>query len=233
MELPLNQIIQGDCLDVLKTFPDKCVDLVLSDPPYGISYQSARRTATAQFEKIQNDASLEWVSPFLREAYRIMKDNTHIYLFCNDYAISDFRREVESIGFTPKRTLVWVKNNHTSGDLEGDYGNKTEFILYAQKGRRELNGKRETNVLTCSRVARMSHPTEKPTDLCTFLIRKSTSYGQVVLDPFLGSGTTAVAAKMEGRDFIGIEISEKYCDIARRRVASAMTPLFTGARLAA
>ncbi len=219
----INKVHQGDCLEVMKQIPDKSVDLVLTDPPYGMNYQSARRTATPQFEKIENDVSLEWVKPFLKEVYRVLKDNTHIYLFCNDYAISDFRKELELVGFTPKRTLVWVKNNHTSGDLEGDYGNKTEFIIYAQKGRRALNGKRETNVLNAKRVPTMVHPTEKPIDLFAFLIRKSTEEADIVLDPFLGSGTTAVAAVELKRKFIGIELSPEYCKIAEERIKVAQS----------
>lgn len=220
------KIIQGDSLEVMKSFSDNSFDLVLTDPPYGMSYQSARRTATPQFEKIENDKSLDWVEPFLVETYRVLKDNTHLYLFCNDYAISDFRKTMQKIGFTPKRTLVWVKNNHTSGDLEGDYGNKTEFILYAQKGRKHLNGKRETNVLNFNRVACEIHPTQKPPELCKFLIEKSTDTGDSVLDPFMGSGTTLVSCKHLGRNATGIEISEKYCKIAQERLDAASSPLF-------
>jgi len=214
----INKIINGDCLEVMKQMPDKCVDLILTDPPYGMSYQSARRTATPQFAKIEQDNDTEWFEDFIKEAYRVLKDDTHIYIFCNDYAISDFRKLMEKVGFTPKRTLVWVKNNHTSGDLEGDYGNKTEFILYAQKGRRELIGKRETNVLEFDRVALLKHPTEKPLDLCQFLIQKSSNIGEIVLDPFLGSGTTARAAKDLQRNYIGIEIDKSYFEIAEARL---------------
>ena len=210
------KIIQGDCLEVMWGFPDKSFDLVLTDPPYGMDYQSSRRTE--KYAKIDNDISLEWLRPFLQEAFRVLKDNTHIYLFCNDYAISDFRKELEAVGFTPKRTLVWVKNNHTSGDLEGDYGNKTEFILYAQKGRRELNGKRETNVLMFDREPTAYHPTQKPVDLNAFLMRKSTEENQTILDPFMGSGTTLVAAKLLNRNATGIEISPEYCKIAEDRL---------------
>ncbi len=125
------QVILGDCLEVMKSMHDKSVDLVLTDPPYGMDYQSSWRTD--KYEKIAGDTTLEWLKPFLSEAFRVLKDNCHIYFFCNDYAISDFRREMELAGFAPKRTMVWVKNNHTSGDLEGDYGNKTEFCLFAHK----------------------------------------------------------------------------------------------------
>lgn len=214
--LELNKIYCGDCLELMKQIPDESIDLVLTDPPYGMNYQSSWRTD--KFAKIDNDISLEWIKPFLEETYRTMKEDSHIYLFCNDYAISDFRREMEAVGFTPKRTLIWVKNNHTSGDLEGDYGNKTEFILFAHKGRKELNGKRETNVLNYARVANLRHPTEKPVSLCSFLIEKSSKESDTILDPFLGSGTTAVACQELHRNFIGIEISPEYCKIAEARL---------------
>lgn len=216
MNLPLNQIIQGDCLEVLKTFPDKCVDLVITDPPYGMSYQSSRRKE--KHDKIVLDDSIDWFEGFSKEVYRVLKDDTHIYIFCNEYAISHFRDWLEGAGFVNKRTLVWVKNNHTSGDLEGDYANKTEFILYAHKGRRLLKGARNPNVVEEKKEHSELHPTQKPLNLMHFFIEKSSDKKEIVLDPFLGSGTTAVAAKQLGRNFIGIEISEKYCEIARQRL---------------
>lgn len=219
-------IIQGDCLVEMGKLQDKSIDLICSDPPYGMNYQSAWRTATPQYDKIENDISLEWLAPFLKEAYRVLKDDTHIYLFCNDYAVSDFRREMESVGFTPKRTLVWVKNNHTSGDLEGDYGNKTEFILYAQKGRRFLNGSRNTNVIEEDREASELHPTQKPINLMMFLIEKSSREGETVLDPFAGSGTTLVASRHLHRNAIGIEIAPEYAKIAQERLDVTPNPLF-------
>ena len=216
----MNKIIQGDCLELMREIPDKSIDLILTDPPYGMKYQSARRTATPQFKKIIDDDNIDWFPDFIKESYRILKDNTHIYIFCNDYAISDFRKLLESVGFKAKRTLVWVKNNHTSGDLLGDYANKTEFIIYAQKGRRLLNGKRDTNVLQFSRVSKLEHPTQKPVDINEFLISKSTDENAVVLDPFAGSGTTGVACKNLNRKFILIEKEQEYIDIINKRLSS-------------
>lgn len=206
----MEKILQGDCLEVMKSLADESVDLVLTDPPYGMDYQSSWRTATKQFEKIQGDIDTAWFVPFAQEIYRVLKNDRHAYIFCNDYAISTFRDELEKIGFTNKRTLVWVKNNHTSGDLEGDYGNKTEFILYVQKGRRLLNGRRETNVLEYDRVACDLHPTQKPVDLCEFLIDKSTQEGETVLDPFCGSGSVLEASKGLKRGYIGVELNPVY-----------------------
>lgn len=216
------KLIHGDCLKELKNIPDASVDLLLTDPPYGMSYQSSWRTD--KFNKIAGDDDVSWFPEFAAECFRVLKDNTHAYIFCNDYAISDFRRHLEQAGFKLKRTLVWVKNNHTSGDLYGDYGNKTEFVLFAHKGRRTLNGKRDTNVLLFDRVASTVHPTQKPPLLCEYLIAKSTQPGELVLDPFLGSGTTAIAAKSTGRNFIGIEREAEYVEIARARIAGTPPP---------
>ena len=215
----------GDCLEIMPTLPDKSIDMILCDPPYGMKYQSSRRTATPQFNKIENDDAMDWVPLFLKECFRVLKDDSHAYVFCNDYAISDFRRAFEVAGFKAKRTLVWVKNNHTSGDLLGDYGNKTEFIIYAQKGRRLLRGGRDTNVLLFNRVAQLRHPTQKPVDLCEYLICKSSNEGDTVLDPFAGSGTTGVACIKTRREFILIEKDPKYVAMIERRIKQVQPPL--------
>ena len=205
-------------MEVMKTIPDKSIDLILTDPPYGMNYQSAWRTATPQFKKIENDNNIDWFPDFIKECYRVLKDDRHIYIFCNDYYISEFRKLVEDAGFKPKRTLVWVKNNHTSGDLLGDYANKTEFVTYAQKGRRLLNGGRDTNVLNFSRVSKLEHPTQKPVDINEFLIKKSTNENETILDPFAGSGTTGVACKKLNRNYILIEKEPEYIEIIKNRL---------------
>ena len=214
--IELNTIYNEDCLETMRRIEDGSIDCMISDPPYGMDYVSSRRKH--KFEKIANDIKLDWVKPFLNEAYRVLKNDTHIYLFCNDYAISDFRNAMQESGFTVKRALVWVKNNHTSGDLFGDYANKTEFILFAHKGRKELRGGRDVNVLQFDRVAVMEHPTQKPTEIIKYLLTKSTDDGDIVYDPFMGSGTTARACKDLGRNYIGSEISKEYCEIAERRL---------------
>ena len=218
MERFLNKVICGDCFQTIKEIPNESVDCIISDPPYGMNYQSSRRTATKQFEKIEQDDNIDWFKDWIKDCYRVLKNDTHIYLFCNDYFISHFREEMKKAGFTIKRTLVWVKNNHTSGDLLGYYGNKTEFVLFAHKGRKELSGGRDTNVLLFDRVAVMEHPTEKPQQMIKYLLGKSTKENDIVLDPFLGSGTTSVACKHLKRNYIGIEISPEYCKIAEQRL---------------
>lgn len=225
--MEINKIYNGDCLEVMKTFPDKSVDLILTDPPYGMNYQSSWRTDKHDLIAFDDPEDTTWLIPFLKEAYRVLKDDTHIYIFCNDYLFSKFREWMPFCGFTLKRTLVWVKNNHTSGDLEGDYANKTEWIIFAHKGRRLLNGNRDTNVLNFGRVSDTDdHPTPKPTDLLGFLIEKSTNEGELVLDPFLGSGSTVISAKLLKRNYIGIELSPEYCKIAQERLDKTTNTLF-------
>src|SRR3990167_6244212 len=107
MEIPVNQILQGDCLEIMRGFPDKSIDLVLTDPPYGMDYQSSRRID--RYEKIVGDSDISWFVPFAKEVFRVMKDNRHIYIFCNDYAISE-DVDMPVIFHHPKY-------NHTSGDL--------------------------------------------------------------------------------------------------------------------
>lgn len=212
----IGQVMNADCLEVMKMIPDKAIDLVLTDPPYGMDYLSSWRKD--KYKKIQGDTDLWWLDEVLLQCYRILKDNTHCYIFCNDYAISEIRKAAEVVGFTAKRALVWVKNNHTSGDLLGDFGNKTEFIIFLHKGRRELNGHRDTNVLLFDRVECDNHPTKKPQELMNYLLLKSTEVGDLVFDGFSGSFTTARACKDLGRRWICCDLEEEYCAIGEERL---------------
>lgn len=222
-----NKIHNVDCLKFMETMDSNSVDLIVTDPPYGMNYQSSRRTDKHDKIGFDDPEDTNWVIPFLKESYRVLKDDSHIYIFCNDYLFGMFREWLEHCGFTVKRTLVWVKNNHTSGDLEGDYANKTEWIIFAHKGRRLLNDGRDTNVLNFNRESNTDdHPTPKPIDLLAFLIKKSSNEGDIVFDPFIGSGSTAIACKMLKRQYIGCEIDKKYFDIAEARINSISNTLF-------
>ncbi len=213
----VNKIIQGDCREILRQVPDESVDLLLTDPPYGMRY-----LAKAGSRPIVGDDDLSWFAPVIRECYRVLKPNTHAYLFCNEYGLATFRAEMAAAGFKVKRLLVWVKDQHTAGDLGGDYANRTEYLLFGHKGRRLLKGHRDANVLFFKRAGhRRDHPTEKPEDMLRYLIQKSSAPGELVIDPFAGSGSTCRAAKDLGRRYLGVEIDPAYVATARRRVANA------------
>lgn len=216
------EIIHGDCIETMKQIGDCTIDCVVTDPPYGMAYVSSRRTRTDKFDAIEGDDTFDhdFHVSWLSEAYRVLKNDTHIYAFINDDNIGNMRECFRLSGFSVKRLIVWEKNNWTSGDLQGDYGHSTEFIIYGHKGRRELNGNRISNVIHSKRVnpKDLLHPTEKPTSVLLPLIEKSSNIGDIILDPFCGSGSTIMAANMLGRRSIGIEMVEKYVDISRDRM---------------
>ena len=209
----------GDCLEVMKSLADNSVDAIITDPPYGMAFQSNRRVVKDKFKKIQNDNQLEWLPIFMEECFRLLKNDTAIYMFCSWHHIDKFKIEFEK-HFQLKNILVWNKNNHGSGDLKGSYAPKHEFILYGHKGRSIFRNKRLPDVLDYPKISsnKLLHPTEKNIDMLKIFIANNTDVNQLVLDPFMGSGTTGVACKNLGRNFIGIELDEIYFNTAKKRI---------------
>ncbi|HEB84327.1 MAG TPA: hypothetical protein ENI92_04920 [Bacteroidetes bacterium] len=208
-----NTIHYGNNMDTLRRMPEGTVDLILTDPPYAINYRSNRRVKQEKFKHLANDHQGDWIDRFAVEAYRVLKRNRHLYCFCRHDTYPVFIEAFKRAGFKLKRTLIWVKNNHGSGDLKGDYAPQDEWIIYAHKGRRELFGKRDSNViLGHSRLPsrKLTHSTEKPVSLLKYLIGKSTRPGELVLDPFSGSGSTMHAAIEMERAYCMIELSDQY-----------------------
>jgi len=207
----------------MKTLPDNSVDCVITDPPYGIDYKSNRRTVTDKFYKIINDVNLNWLDDFVSEIYRVMDDNTATYIFCSWHNVDVFKVTIER-KFKVKNILVWVKNNHGSGDLKAGFAPKHEFVIYAHKGRSLFRNGRASDVLEFKKItsSKLTHPTEKPVDLMELLVSKNTDVGQVILDPFMGSGSTGVACVNTKRNFIGCELDKSYFDIAQKRIESIL-----------
>jgi len=222
--LEINKVHCWDCLELMKDIPDKSIDLVLTDPPYWMSYVSSRRKN--KHDEIEADDNLDRVPEFMKDLYRVQKDNSHAYIFCNDYWLWVFREEAKRVWYVVKRTLIWIKNNHTSWDLEWDYANIVEFCVFLHKGRRLLKGKRENNLLYFDRADCTDHPTVKNKEMMKYLIDKSSDIEELVLDPFAGSWTTWVAAKEMDRNYILIEKEEKYVDVINKRLDSTTISLF-------
>lgn len=214
----------GDCLEVMRGIPDGSVDMVLTDPPYGVGYQSNRRTATEKFSKIAQDEGLGWLCEFCDQLHRVMRNDTAAYVFCSWHNVDIFKQTLQK-KFKVKNLLVWVKNNHGSGDLKGAYAPKHEFVFFVHKGRCLLRDGRRPDILEFSKVSgsKMVHPTEKPISMLERLILDASDIGASILDPFMGSGTTGVAAKNLNRKFIGIELDPDYFQIAKDRI-DAVTP---------
>jgi site-specific DNA-methyltransferase (adenine-specific) len=216
----MNEIANEDCLTYMAKMQDESVDLILSDPPYQIDYQSNRRVVRPRFDKIENDVnSIKLIEYYVKQSHRILKPNTAIYLFCSWHNVDIFKQIIEDC-FTLKNIIVWVKNNHGSGDLKGSYAPQHEFILFAHKGRALNRGQRLPDVLHFNKVAsaRLTHPTEKPILLLQALIQNNTDKDDVVFDGFAGTGSTLIAAKESERRYLGCEIATQYYDIAKERL---------------
>lgn len=217
-----SKLYLGDCLPLLQKLPDHSVDLLLTDPPYGINYLS--RSTTLPLVRILNDGveAYKLLDDALRIIYDKLKPNAHVYIFTTWQAYEPMAAIVRKY-FNLKNVLVWEKNNRTRGDLKGNYGYAHEMVLYAHKGRRYLLGKRDDNILRFKKVPsqHMRHPTEKPVELLKYIIQKSSALGEVVLDPFAGVGSVGVAALETGRKCILIEIEEAWAQVAALRTGLA------------
>ena len=211
------KLYKGDCLEVMDKLikQNVKVDAIITDPPYGMDYRSNYRKE--KYEKISNDNDLSFLDDFFQKCDKLLKDDTHIYCFCSWHHIDKFKIAFEKY-FTLKNIIVWEKNNTSMGDLKGSYAPKHEFILFGHKGRRLRNGKRLPDVLQANRTGNKLHPTQKPISLLQIFIEQSSNENEIILDPFMGSGSTGVAALNTNRKFIGIELDEKYFNIAKDRL---------------
>lgn len=211
-----NKLLLGDSFDLIRRLPDESIDMVLTDPPYGMSFKSGHRESDI-FDSIKYDSDLEWLPEFLKQVLRISKNNTSHYFFCSWHNIDVFKIQIQKV-FKIMGILVWEKNNWSMGDLKHSFASKTEFIIHFSKGKRQIEGGRDFNVLKFDRVQSDRHPTEKPVKLCKYLISKFSKEGDLVFDPFAGVGTTGVAAKQIERDYLLFELDKGYFLEANKRL---------------
>lgn len=221
----------GDCLERMQEIPDGSVDLVLTDPPYRVisggskSNESLSTSLGGNDGKIfkHNDISFDEWLPIV---YRKMRDNSHLYVMSNFKNLFDLKTAIESAGFQVHNLLVWKKQNCVANRW---YMKNCEYTLFARKGVAfSINDASSQTVHEFTNpVGNKCHPTEKPVSLMEFYLKNSCFSGQTVLDPFMGSGTTGVAAANTGRRFIGIERDESYFAIAQRRIMDAFNGTIT------
>lgn len=198
----METIIQGDCLVEMRKFADKSFDLVLTDPPYGMEFQSNYRFK--KHDKIAGDDAFPLEA--LQECFRVARKA--VYVFCRWDNLSQLP--------PPKSVLAWVKNNWSMGDLEHEHGRQWEAIAFYPQAEHKFI-KRIPDVIHAQRTGNNFHPTEKPLELLRTLI--AANEGDTILDPFAGSGTTGVAAKQLKRNCTLIEISPKYVEIIKSRLS--------------
>lgn len=249
-----NQIILGDCLRAMDLLPEKCVDLMVVDPPYNMT----QNFSTSLFKAMEAKEYLNWLDKWLQKAVRLLKDNASIYI-CSDWKTSLFIPEAAGKYFILQNRISWEREKGRSA--QNNWKNCLEDIWFFSKSKnytfnldavkiqrpvlapyrdkkgnpkdwQENDGQKlrltaPSNIWTDITVPFWSmpentpHPTQKPEKLIAKLILASSNEGDLVFDPFLGSGTTAVVAKKLSRRFIGIEREKEYAALALKRLDMA------------
>jgi DNA modification methylase len=216
------RLMQGDCLERMKEIESGSVGLVLTDPPYGIDFQSQWKKDKAKWmPKIKNDKKP--FTEFIPEAARCLSEDGCMIIFCRFDSWQEFADKCESCELKVKSQIVWDKVVHGMGDLRGATALQHELALFVTKGKFKFHGKRQKSIVKHPRVSpsKLEHPNEKPAELMMELVLGYSKEDAVVLDCFTGVSPVGVACVNTGRSFIGIELDESYFKIAERRINEA------------
>lgn len=206
----LNRVIHGDCIQVLKSMPSESVDLVVADPPYLVKFKTPEGKRA-----YPNDDDPWWLKPAFAEIARVLKPDRFCVCFYGWPKAEHFLSAWKQAGLSPVSHLVWVK----------DYDSRVRFtrschdIAYLlAKGRPRKPDTPPKDVFTWQWAGNSLHPAQKPVLVIKPLIEAFSNHGDIVLDPFCGSGTTGMAARLCGRQFILIEKVWRFCETARKRL---------------
>ncbi len=212
------KLIKGDCFDIIKKLEDNSIDLTITDPPYGIDLTPQRDNGKFKDTKVINDDNLDWLPNLVDELYRVSKNT--VCVFCGWQNIDKFKIEFEK-KFIVKNILVWNKDWFGMGN---NYRPNYELILLLCKTNVKTKSKNKSNILTYRRMSpqKMKHSCEKPVALLEDLILELSNENELVLDCFMGSGSTGEACLKTNRKFIGIELDENYYNIAYNRIEDCM-----------
>jgi DNA modification methylase len=248
----MNAILQGDCIEEMKKFPDNSVDLIFADPPYNMQLKNAlyRPNSTKvdgvddEWDKFSSFAAYDdFCAAWLQECRRILKDTGSIWVIGSYHNIFRVGNIMLNLGFWILNDVTWHKTNPMPNFLGTRFTNATETLIWCSKGeqrkkyafnhkmmKRYNGGKQMTSVWQiglCVGDERLkgadgkkAHSTQKPEELLKRVILSTTKPGDIVLDPFFGSGTTGAVAKKLKRQFIGIEKDPEYVALAKKRIDS-------------
>jgi DNA modification methylase len=205
----INTITQGDCIQVMRQMPANSVDFILTDPPYLVNYRDRDRRT------IQNDVKPDWLKPAMQEVYRVLKHNRVAVMFYGWTKVDAFFEAWKEAGFQPVGHIVFRKA----------YSSKSRFLNYQHeqayllaKGRPPLPRQPLAGVMDMPYSGNKLHPTQKPVEALAPLVRSFTLPGELVLDPFAGSGSSCAAALLTGRKYIGMELDAEYFKQASARL---------------
>ncbi|MDR2709668.1 MAG: site-specific DNA-methyltransferase [Elusimicrobiota bacterium] len=255
IDIKMNHIYHGDCIEILKSFPSKSVDLIFADPPYNMQLKKELyRPNNTKVDGVNDDwdkfSSFQEYDNFciawLKECKRILKDTGTIWVIGSYHNIYRVGAILLDLGFWILNDVTWHKSNPMPNFLGTRFTNATETLLWCSKGEnfkkytfnhklmKQYNGGKQMtsvwNIGLCIGNERIkgedgkkAHSTQKPQELLKRVILSTTNPNDIVLDPFFGTGTTGAAAKMLGRNFVGIEREKKYISIAEKRIENIKT----------
>ena len=221
----------GDCLDILKNIPNNSIDLIVADPPYRTTSRGCSGTMGGYWksEKAKKGIIFDYnnisCEDYLPHFYRILKEKTICYIMCNNVNLIKIINTGIECGFKFVKCLIWEKGNKICGRY---YMGCFEYIILFRKGGdRPINNCGTPDILSIpikklkDENGKNLHDTEKPVELMKVLVENSSNELETVLDPFMGIGSTGIACKELNRNFIGIELDEKYFNIAKERIESS------------
>ena len=223
-------LLHGDCIELMKTIESGSVDLCVSDIAYKVISGGQKNGKNSNRPKgilLKNNQLVESpkFSEWLPELYRVMKEGSHLYLMVNFLNLNDLMNECKKNGFKLINLLIWEKNNCTPSQF---YMKNCEYIVFLRKGKikyiNDIGGSKTVHKFN-NIIGKKLHTTEKPIGLMEFYVHNSSNENDLVLDMFMGSGSTGVACKNLNRNFIGIEKDDKYFEIAKNRIEQHIPPL--------
>lgn len=224
--MEFNKIINADSIEAMKNMESECIDLLITDPPYKTitggdsnGKNSIRpKGILSGNKKLFTNQNVK-ISDWIPEVYRILKQQSHTYIFTNVLNLTEMLNATQKVGFQLHNLLVWQKNNCTPSQY---YMKNCEYVLFLRKGKakwiNDIGGSKTVHQFD-NIIGTKTHPCEKPVDLLKFYITNSSNAGDVVFDPFVGTGSAIVAAKELNRHFLGYEINKEYFDIAVERLS--------------
>lgn len=206
-----NRILCGDCTKVMQEIPSESIDLVVADPPYLANY----RSTDGRSYQNDNPNKAEWLKPAFAQIHRVLKQDSYCVCFFGWHVVDKFMSAWRSAGFNILEHLVWVKNYPSSVGFVQRFHDSAYLLGKRNPPEPQILLR---SVLEWEYTGNELHPTQRPVMSVLPLIMAYSRKGDIVLDPFVGSGTTAVASAQAGRRYIGIEIDSKYCQVAQQRL---------------
>ena len=226
--MDIDKIFNQDCIDGMKIIPDESIDLIVTDPPYRLTARGNSGTMSGYWTnditkkgKVFEENNVE-IEDYLGEFYRILKDTSHCYIMCNNLNLPHFFEVISKSKFNFVKLLVWDKCTKICGKY---YMGQVEHIFLLRKGGdKPINDCGTSDILSFPNKKDKAnngeniHDSQKPIALFQTMIENSSKEGEIILDPFIGSGTCAIACMRTNRHYIGFELDKKYYDLINKRI---------------